>query len=124
MGDGELREARAKGAEQVAIKETKGKAKRGRKRKVSLGAAEEERPEGQQAATTIKVKRGRKRKNTTALESSTVAMVEQSEAQIEDISGKMQGSMITHHDGVRLWRPCCILSFRRFILGVSSTAFE
>jgi hypothetical protein len=100
MGDGELREARAKRAEKVAIKEAKGKAKRGRKRKASLGAAEEEGQEGQQAATTSKVKRERKRKNTTALESSTVATVGQSEAQVEDISGRDAGE----HDHAPRWR--------------------
>jgi hypothetical protein len=78
MGDDELEAARAKLAEKEAIEEAKGKARRGRKRK-----AEEEGQQGQQgqrAATTTKVKRGRTRKNTTAQESSIVAMVGQSEA--------------------------------------------
>jgi len=100
MGDDELREARAKRAEKVAIEEAKGKAKRGRKRKASSGAAEEEGQEGQRAATTNKVKRGRKRKNTTALESSTVGMVGQSEAQVEDISGRDA----EEHDHAPRWR--------------------
>jgi len=88
MGDDELEAARAKRAEKEAIEEAKGKAKRGRKRKASSGAAEEGGQEGRQAATTTKVKRGRTRKSTTALEGSTVAMVGQSVAQAEDISGR------------------------------------
>jgi predicted LPLAT superfamily acyltransferase len=46
IGDSELREARAKRAEKVAIKKAKGKAKRSRKRKALLRVAEEEEQEG------------------------------------------------------------------------------
>lgn len=96
MGADEIEAARAKRAEKEAIEEAKGKAKRSRKKKASSGAAEKE---GQQAATTPKVKRGRKRKNTTAPESSIVATVGQSEAQVEDIRGRQEGE----HNHTQQW---------------------
>jgi hypothetical protein len=86
IGFEELEEARRKRAEQKALQEAKGKAKRGRKKKASLedGEAEEE---GHGAGASGGVKRGWKRKAALDIERPQAKMARQSEALDENIAG-------------------------------------
>ncbi|KAK7177934.1 transposase [Paraphaeosphaeria sporulosa] len=95
----DLIEVRRKRAEQTALQEAKGKAKRGRKKKASLEDKEavEERHE---AGDSSGAKQGRKRKATSDIERAQAKVARQSEALDENIPGG-----VTERDEVKTeWR--------------------